>query len=341
LKVFLIATQTGGGIGTFAQGLADALPQAMPASDELVVLRPRGTSQTRVERFWREQVRLPRAVRSADLIHLCDFRPIVLSRRPFVLTIHDVFFFDHPDWFPPSVGAYKRAIFKAALRKHPAAVVCTTAYVRDTLLADFPSLRERTRVIQPGVSPVAETITTAVAEGDYFLTVSTIEPRKNYLGLLEGFMRARASGFPLRWKVVGGPGYRSREIVAALREAEGVDLVGYVEHGELDRLYAAARFVASPSLAEGFGFPVLEAFGRGVPVVCSRGSGLDETVGEAALRVAADAPDEWAQALIRLGADESLRASFAARGHEQVAKFEWKATAQAYVECYRSVASGS
>jgi glycosyltransferase involved in cell wall biosynthesis len=279
-----------------------------------------------------EQFDLARAARRVDLVHLCDHRPILASRTPFVMTIHDVLFLDHPEWFPPAVARYKAAMLRTALKRRPQAVACVSDYTRSRLIHHYPEASEISVVILNGVER-----SEAVPAGEgasYFLTVSTIEPRKNHLLLLEAFRRAKAAGFELRWKIVGAPGYLSRPIINALRAEPGVDVLGHVPEDSLDRLYRDARFVASPSLAEGFGFPPLEAMTRGAPVVCSQGSSFDEVVADAGLRVPATDADAWSEALRRLQDDDDLVGELRARGLARSTAFPWQAAARAYVELY-------
>jgi glycosyltransferase involved in cell wall biosynthesis len=282
-----------------------------------------------------EQLVLPVRARKADLVHLCDYRPVLLSPRPFVVTVHDVFFLDFPQWYPPALPAYKRALLRAAIAKRPRAIVCVSAYTRDRLLEHAPQLEPIVRVIHPGLLPVPTT-PAAPPAGAYFLTVSAIEQRKNHLGLLGAFERARRQGLDLTWKVVGAPADRSTEIVRRLSEAEGVEVLGDVPEAELERLYAGARFLALASHAEGFGFPPLEAMARGVPAVCSTGSAFDETVGDAAIRIPAADVDGWTEALLRLASDEQERSRLIEAGRARAAAFSVEAAARAYVACYRS-----
>jgi glycosyltransferase involved in cell wall biosynthesis len=191
-------------------------------------------------------------------------------------------------------------------------------------------------VIHPGVATSASTETAPESEQPYFLTVSMIEPRKNHILLLNAFRRARRRGFGLRWKVAGGAGYRSRPVVAALRSEPGVDFLGRVSDAERDRLYGGALFCAFPSHAEGFGFPPLEAMTFGRPVVCSTGGALDETVGDAGLRLRSDDVDGWTEALCVLESDDAKRAELAGAGRARAARFAWADTAAQYVDCYRA-----
>ncbi len=96
-------------------------------------------------------------------------------------------------------------------------------------------------------------------------------------------------------------------------------------------------FHATPSLAEGFGYPPLEAMVRGVPVLCSRGSALDETVGEAGVRVEATDEADWAAQLLALQDDAALRAALSARGLARVSRFAWHGAADALLALHRTV----
>jgi glycosyltransferase involved in cell wall biosynthesis len=193
------------------------------------------------------------------------------------------------------------------------------------------------RVIHPGLAPPPDLgLDGQPAGAPYLLTVGALEPRRNHLTLLNAFARARAHGLALRWVVVGRPHYRGEPILERLRAAPGVEVRGWVSDDELERLYRGARLVALPSHYEGFGFVPLEAMARGVPAVVATGSALDESAGDAALRVAPGDVAGWAEALTRLDGDEVLRADLVARGRERAAAFTWERAAQAHVDLFRS-----
>ncbi|HEV2068746.1 MAG TPA: glycosyltransferase family 1 protein [Acidimicrobiales bacterium] len=349
----------GGGIARFAAGLARALPEHLDAGDFLIVS---GSPPSRlaganvevipgdmsvrhpVRRVVQQQSALVAAARQADLVHMTDYRAPQLVSVPFVLTVHDVSFLDHPEWYPTHVAVYKRAMLWASLRKGPSAVVCVSGHSRDRLLAHHPGIHRRSlvRVIRSGldapgeVAPGAYSASTAGTAG-YFLTVSAIEPRKNHLGLLDAFCLARREGFALRWKVAGAAQYGAGPIVDALREAEGVDVLSRVSEAELEHLYRNAAFVALPSFEEGFGYPPLEAMDRGIATICSTGSAFDETVAGAALQVPSGSTAQWASALLRLERDAGLRARVVEAGRERARQFRWGTAARSYVELFREI----
>lgn len=345
------------GIATVMRGLSEALPHALGPGDELLVIgdSPGKPSEAgarvrwqrrpqrlrgRYGRFAYEQGAIPTLARSTDLVHMGDCRPLLLSDRPYVVTVHDLFFLDVPGWLPPSVRQFKTAMLKAVIAKSPAAMVCVSEYTRSRLLAQAPAARNLDlRVIHPGIAPPTEPAPWAPEE-PYFLTLSEINPRKNLLTLLRAFQLARRRGLKLRWKLAGPAGFRSGRLIAALESVEGVEVLGRVSDAMREALYRHAEFKAFPSHAEGFGLPPLEAMARGLPTISSKGTAMDETLGDAAIRVEAEDVRGWVEALLRLSSEDSLRESLAKASQHQAQKFTMERMAAAHADVYRSATSG-
>jgi glycosyltransferase involved in cell wall biosynthesis len=344
-----------GGIGTYARLLKEAVAAGAPAGSSVICPEPRqpeaigriASSRGGLHRMAWEQLSLPRKVRRADLIHLCDSRPLLFSRRPFLATIHDVSYLERPEWFPRSAARYKAIMLDGLLAAGPSALVFDSEYGRDELLRFRPRAeRFELHVIRPGLGqPSARGAD--VAQGgdngldadaaDYFLTVGAIEPRKNHLTLLRAFRAARAAGVELRWRVVGPPGHLSAPILAQLNAEPEVDVTGWVTPIELERSFRRAAFLAAPSILEGFGFPPLEAMARGIPVACSAGGVWDETIGDAALRTRPTDVDGWTEALLKLASDPSLRSELSARGSAVAARMTWAQTAADCWDLYQGI----
>ena len=180
------------------------------------------------------------------------------------------------------------------------------------------------RVIPYGVGPPFVPDGPA-AEGDYVLTVSTLEPRKNFDGLLEGFRRSGLEGLELR--VVGGEGWGSVEV-----DGDRVRRLTNVDDEELARLYRGAAAVVYVSLYEGFGLPVLEAMACGTPVVAPAGPPYDEFARGIAFEVDPRDPDSIAHGLQRAVASGSQPV-----GVQRAADFTWERAVQSHVELYREL----
>jgi glycosyltransferase involved in cell wall biosynthesis len=350
IRVLLAAHQSLalGGIGTMARGLATHLPEAIASHGTVFVAMPNDGGRVNrrlavlggagaAARLWHEQVRLARMAGDFDLVHLCDLRPLALTRTPFLITVHDVDFLDRPRGLPASARVYKTRMLAAALRKRPAAIVCVSEHTRRRLLHHFPDANGgKLRVIHPGVEQQAPQWTGA-GDPPFFLTVSTIHPRKNHLGLLRAYREARRRGLELRWLVAGPPGPRSRDIRRALAAEPGVEVLGAVDPDALDRLYREASFVATPSAAEGFGYPPLEAMARGTPTLSSDAASLPEIVGDAAPLLPPDDVAAWARALVRLAGDAEARSRLSESGRARAARFSWPRSAESVVRLYREI----
>ena len=110
--------------------------------------------------------------------------------------------------------------------------------------------------------------------------------------------------------------------------------LGWISAAELEGLYAAASCFVFPSLAEGFGLPVLEAMARGVPVACSARGSLAEVAGDAALLFDPESEPAIADAIKTLLGDPALRERLRQAGRAQAARFTWSQTAEGTLASY-------
>lgn len=165
----------------------------------------------------------------------------------------------------------------------------------------------------------------------YLFTVSTVEPRKNLVTLLDAYARlkkqAGADCPPL--VIVGRKGWNSDDILSYMSELEGsVRFPGFVSDQELIALYQMATCLVFPSLYEGFGLPVVEAMMAGCPVITSTTSSLPEVAGDAALLLNPLDAEELVAAIQRVLQDESLRNEMSEKGRSWSAHFSWEETAR-------------
>jgi glycosyltransferase involved in cell wall biosynthesis len=202
---------------------------------------------------------------------------------------------------------------------------------------------EKTSVIYPGVD--ARFIQRDRAEArayiarkcevseDYVLAVATVEPRKNLPNLIRAFKLLRPRyGIKSQLVVAGSKGWRKSELDATIREMafteNEVKFLGLVPDEDLPWLYSGAAVFVYPSLYEGFGLPLLEAMACGVPIVTSNVSSMPEVVGDAALLVEPEHPEEISEAMARLYTDEGLRSRLVAKGLKRSQEFTWPEAAR-------------
>lgn len=171
----------------------------------------------------------------------------------------------------------------------------------------------------------------------YFLTVATLEPRKNLVTLLKAYQqlqqRLQATCPPL--VIVGRKGWNCADILEYMQTLEGQVLFpDYVCDDELIALYQMATALVFPSLYEGFGLPILEAMMAGCPVIAARTSSLPEIAGDAALFVEPLQADEITEAMQKVLYDAMLRTRLIESGKQQATRFSWEETARMTRDIY-------
>jgi glycosyltransferase involved in cell wall biosynthesis len=283
-----------------------------------------------------------------DLFHGPDFvLPPLGSRTRAIVTVHDLSFLHYPHCFEPALLAYlNSAVPRAAARA-------------DWVLADSESTRrdaierlgvpaQQTSVLYPGVEPRFRPIDDPTLldrvrhkyklTQPFILSVGTVQPRKNYVRLVEAYNQLGMADVHL--VIVGGRGWLYQELLDRIRELglqERVHLAGYVDDVDLPVIYNLARVVAQPSLYEGFGIPIVEAMACGIPVVAANNSSLPEAAGDAGLLVDAMDGEALADALARALTDSHLRQTMTERGVAQARRFTWKKAAQTLQATYQQV----
>jgi glycosyltransferase involved in cell wall biosynthesis len=174
--------------------------------------------------------------------------------------------------------------------------------------------------------------------GRFILGVGTLQPRKNFTGLIEAFSRLMEPDLYL--VLAGGLGWLHEPILEAIsaRSLQGrVHLLGFVDDQDLPALYNLAVAFAFPSWYEGFGLPVLEAMACGTPVVTASNSALPEVAGNAALMVDAASPEELAEALHVALVDDVQREHLVTAGLAQARAFTWERASAQLKSCYAGV----
>ena len=178
------------------------------------------------------------------------------------------------------------------------------------------------------------------AANPYILTVSRLVPHKNVGGLIRAYALARNMGISQRLIIVGGRGGAEESVYAEARRSpyrSDIMFVDYAPLEDLKALYAGADLFVFPSLNEGWGMPIIEAFASGVPVVATNLTAVPEAVGDAALLV--DPRDEraLAGAVAQVLTDKSLSERMVQAGFVQASKFTWDRMARAVTEVYKKL----
>jgi alpha-1,3-rhamnosyl/mannosyltransferase len=277
-----------------------------------------------------------------DLIHYVNV-PVFPVAVPYVLTVFDLRDKDQPS-LNRGVRNLSGAMFRSAALRNARKVIGISEFTAQRIAAHYPHARGRIRAIPLGVDP-APTVPAGESSPHprpYVLAVGHLEPRKNFVRLVEAFTQAcadtRLAGTDL--VIVGhdyGQGHAVRDAAVRSAMAARIQITGRVSQEQLERYYRHASLFAFPSLYEGFGLPALEAMQYGVSVLTSNVCSFPEIVplGEAMFDPLCT--EAIAGALVRGVADAHLRARIIKAQVGRVRELTWERCARATAEVYREV----
>lgn len=274
-----------------------------------------------------------------DVLHSTTWTVPPTYRGPLVLTSYDLTFLTHPECHTVDnkircmTGVLEARLAGALFL----AISRATADAMTLLLGIGP---DDVRVVHPAAAAVFGTIcegTEGTEAEDYLLSVGTLEPRKNLRRLLDAYA-ALPDGVRRRHPLllVGGDGWKvDQEELLCRAELSTVRRLGVVSDAELAALYARAALFVYPSLAEGFGLPVLEAMSCGAPVAASAIPVHAEVTEGAARLVDPLDVDALRDALQELLDDPAARRRLADAGRERARAFSWERAARETLAVYR------
>ena len=177
---------------------------------------------------------------------------------------------------------------------------------------------------------------------NFILTVGTLEPRKNIIGLIKAYGKLPENlKNTYQLVIAGGRGWKYKDIfreINKLSSASRIIFTGYLPREELRQLYNQASLFVYPSIYEGFGFPVLEALACGVPVITANTSSLPEVAGEAAVFIDPRSAEDISSAISMLLTEKEVRETLIRKGPAQVKKFSWERAAEETLNIYHEVA---
>ncbi|MGV6827420.1 MAG: glycosyltransferase family 4 protein [bacterium] len=283
-----------------------------------------------------------------DVVHAVALGYPIATRKPLVVTIHDIGPLTHPEYFTNTRPWVMRKSLNQVVHQADA-VICvsnSTAHeVQDYLQQD---MSDRIQVIPEGVNDFFFHQSDGKEPGGvalddrappFLLAAGKISPRKNIHGLLKAFSFC-ADKIPHDLVLVGGDGWRMEETEELLdnsRLAGRVRRLGYISDETLRYLYGHASAYLYPSFYEGFGLTVLEAMAAGCPVVTSDRYSLPEVAGDAAILVDPESVEDMAEAIMNVCTNESVAAAMSDAGRSRARQFSWQACAEQTVELYRLV----
>ncbi len=286
-----------------------------------------------------------------DVVHAVSLGYPIATRKPYVVTVHDIGPMTHPEYFNNKPPWIMKKSLDQMLDKADA-IICVSQATADELqeFAGNKLSQDRVHIIGEGVSPLffqsadmqlLDQLTGMPEKGTPFiLTTGKISPRKNIQGVIKALAQV-LDDIPHHLVLVGGTGWEADEVFNLLKDkrlAERVHMIGFVSDEQLLTLYKAASVYVHPSLFEGFGLTLLEAMAAGCPVITSNLYSLPEVAGDAAILVNPHDTEDIANSILDVCIHVSVADELIAKGRGQVASFSWENTARSIADVYKSIA---
>jgi glycosyltransferase involved in cell wall biosynthesis len=308
--------------------------------------------------YWKE-VQLPYLAwrNDCDIIFCVDYVvPLLTIRSKAVPVFHDAFFWEYPQHYNKYWRVLLNLLGVPAAKKAPV-VITTSLYAKQTIAAHTGI--DPGKIVPVYEAPKSSTTVTIpesvkkdtlqhyhIGRNPFILHVGVLEKRKNLVNLIKAFRLALPhlpQGYQL--VLVGQPGPKQdlddstaiRELIADSELAQRVLLTGYVPDDHLTAFYQAAAVYAFPSINEGFGLPVLEAFASNLPLVASNVTAIPEIAADAALLFDPYDPQSIADALVRVANDDLLRQEMIAKGQLRLQQFTWEKTARHLIAIFEKI----
>jgi|SRR5579864_1420670 len=285
-----------------------------------------------------------------QLLHVQYTAPLACP-VPVVVSVHDVSFLEHPDYFPFYRSLQLRLTVRRTIQR-AARILTGSEFSRDSIARAYDLDPDRIAVVHNAAAAgfhqvrheaaAAEVLARFGMAAPFILSVGDLQPRKNHVGLIEAFagLIQAQPNLPHQLVLAGKETWFARRVREAAKHsgiADRIRFLGFVSDEDLLHLYNACELFCFPSFYEGFGLPVLEAMACGAAVACANTSAIPEVADGAALLFNPYNADEITRAMLDLILLPDLRARMRRLGLQRSTCFSWQKTAQKTLEVYCQV----
>jgi len=263
-----------------------------------------------------------------------------------VITVHDLSFLSFPEFFTARMRLRHKLIIKSGILKRADMIIADSFSTKDDLISLLEVPEEKIKVVHLGVEqkyftePGADELLAVKNKYQlpdrFILSLSTIEPRKNFAGVISAYKLSRSDAALV---IAGGRGWKMPALGQLAGRHQQIKTLGYVDEKDKPALYRLASLLAYPSFYEGFGLPLLEAMASGCPVIGGANSSQPEVIGEGGLLVDPYNVTQIAEAMKAILDDEQLRQRLIKKGRERAESFGWDRTAAQTLEIFNNLKS--
>ncbi len=287
-----------------------------------------------------------------SIFHATDYRIPKFKKIPVVATLHDAIMLKHPEWSNRSARNIKNWMMKTSVKWAQHFITGAAAIIPE--LVEYWGVDEnKIDVVHHGIDdcwlaaiPAAEkarVLEKYKLPANFLLFVGTLQPRKNIDRIIKAFKQLP---FELQREhklvLVGKNGWQTQELLEEIKQLSANNTgvwLEYVPFDDLRALYQSAKLFLFPSLHEGFGMPILEAFASKTPVITSNITSMPEVAGDAAYLIDPYNVEQLQQAMYTLLSDTNLCLRYIQKGLNRVTQFSWKASAEKTLAIYQKLLS--
>lgn len=293
-------------------------------------------------RFWHTII-LPKALKANHLSAFLEpSQTVPLPSIPTIVIVHDL------AWrlFPHAYSAKERLHQHYALSrtaKYAKHIIFVSQSTKNDFNRFYKFPEEKQSVVPLGIDPKKfQQKGPQIIKEPYFLYVGRLEERKNVGRIISAYIRWRQnSNNQAKLILAGRPGFGHKkflgQIEALSKTSRDIIISNYISTDQLVNYYQHAKALIFPSLHEGFGLPILEAFAAGTPVITSNTSSLPEVAGGAAILVDPLSESKICDAMNQINSDMQLRQELIAKGYTQLKNFSWEITTKSIAKIINSI----
>lgn len=300
------------------------------------------------KRILEEQIGQSRKYKTYDLIHFPDYATPIFYTGSKIATIHDMAMHTMRDKYTLMQNLTKNVLLQHTINKAEQ-LICVSEFSKQELLHYYPHVKDKATVVYEGIEipkwEISKDRQKKVLDklgifDKFILYVGTIAPHKNIDTLIRAFAPIKASGYPYKLVIAGKKGWMYEEvfkIASELQLEKDIVFTGFVSDEELEVLYKQAEVFVSASLYEGFGFPPLEAMGRGCVAVVSDIPVFRETCGDSVVYCDPKKVEDITRSILEALSNKELRQALMDKGKKRVGLFNWDKVAKQTYETYLEV----